>query len=83
MQPVNENRIQTQVIPNRPRVSGQSETMSNSGRTPLRRNTGSLPEDLVTLSKERSASLSIKKAPSAPVNPSESRALRDSFSTYA
>jgi hypothetical protein len=83
MQPVSSNHIQNNVIPTPKMTSGQREATSYPVKTPLRRNPGILPEDVVTLTKDRSANLSVKKEPSAPVNASESKALRDGFSTYA
>ena len=83
MQPINERTIQQQVIPTRQRTSGQRETTSNSVKTSLRGKVLNLPEDIITLSKDHSAALSLKKAPSTPVIPAESKALRESFSVYA
>ncbi|NTV49609.1 MAG: hypothetical protein HGB32_12970 [Geobacteraceae bacterium] len=83
MQPVHGNSIQHQVIPARHRTPDSSETASGSVNTPLRKNTVSLPDDVVTLSTDRISTLSLKKEPSAPVTPAESKALRDSFSVYA
>jgi len=83
MLPVSANHIPNPVIPAPQRNAGQRTAASYPVKTPLRRNPDILPEDVVTLTKDRSANLSLKKEPSAPVNASESRALRDSFSTYA
>ncbi len=83
MQAVNESSHQHQVIPAQQRAAGNMKTTSNTVKTQLRRNTVTLPDDLVTLSKDRSSTLSLKKEPSAPVTTAESKALRDSFSVYA
>jgi hypothetical protein len=83
MQPINDNRVQQQIIPPRTNNSGHKDSASQSVKTPLHGNTPMLPEDVVNLSKDRSALLALKKAPSAPVSAAESTALRDSFSVYA
>jgi hypothetical protein len=83
MQPINGNRLQQQIIPPRLNNSAYNDSASQSSKTPLRRNTSMLPEDVVNLSKDRSLLLALKKAPSAPVSAAESTALRDSFSVYA
>ena len=83
MQPVNSNSIQHQVIHARQRTPENSETIPGSVKNPLRNSTVSLPDDVVTLSTDRISTLSLKKDPSAPVTPAESKALRDSFSVYA
>jgi hypothetical protein len=83
MQPINDNRVQQQIIPPRLNNSRYKESTSQSVKIPLRRNTPMLPEDVVNLSKDRSSLLSLKKAPSAPVSAAESTALRNSFSVYA
>lgn len=83
MQPVSNNTIQHQVISTPKRPSGQSDSTLNSGKIPLRKNSITLPEDIVTLSQERSSTLSQKKDPSKPVTAEESMALRESFSVYA
>lgn len=83
MQPINDNRVQQQIIPPRMNNLRVKESASQSVKTPLRRNTPILPEDIVTLSKDRSSLLSLKKAPSAPVSFEESTALRNIFSVYA
>ena len=83
MLPVSGSHIQNIVIPTPQRTSGQKAAGSYPVHPPLRRSSAVLTEDVVSLSKDRSANLSVKKEPSAPVNASESKALRDSFSTYA
>lgn len=83
MSAVNEINPLHQSITARQIPSGQWEMTSNSDKTPLQRNTAIQPEDVVTLSKDRSFLMSSKKEPSAPVTPAESKALRDSFSVYA
>lgn len=84
MQPINDNRVQQQIIPPRLNNSRYKESAPQSVNIPLlRRNTSMLPEDVVNLSKDRSSLLALKKAPSAPVSVAESTALRDSFSVYA
>ena len=83
MQPLSDNHIRQQIIPDQQRRPLQRETISSAVKTPLRADKTTLMEDVVTLTKERSSSLSVKKAPSAPVSPAEYKALRDSFSVYA
>lgn len=83
MQPINDNRVQQQIIPPRRENSGHKNSTSQSVKIPLRGNSSMLPEDVVNLSKDRSALLALKKAPSAPVSAAESTALRDSFSVCA
>jgi hypothetical protein len=83
MQLINDNRVQQQIIPPRMNNSGHKESGSQSVKISLRGNTSMLPEDVVNLSKDRSALLALKKTPSAPVSAAESTALRDSFSVYA
>jgi hypothetical protein len=83
MQPVNDNHIQSQIFPPRQRTYEKRESASNGVRIPLRKNKDILPEDVVTLSSDRSSALSLKKDPSSPVTTAESKALRDAFSVYA
>lgn len=83
MRPVSNNHIQNIVTHTPQKTSGQSSAMPHPVKPPLRSSPGILPEDVVTLTKERSANLSLNKGPSAAVSAPESRALRDSFSTYA
>lgn len=79
MQPINENRIQNQVIAPRQKVSIQAETFH---KTTSRQDTFILPMDIVNLSALPTDSLA-RKAPSSPVTAAEKNALRDSFSVYA
>jgi hypothetical protein len=83
MQPIIDSRIQQQTIPTHQRTHGRGESTSNAVKTPLRVSTGILPEDMVTLTKDRLSTLSQKKEPSAPVTSAENKALRDNFSVYA
>lgn len=83
MQPVNDNRIQQLIIPQQQRSHENRGASPNVVQTPLRKNTDILPEDVVTLSSNRSSALSVKKEPSSPVTTAESKALRDVFSVYA
>lgn len=84
MQPVNDKSIhQPQIIPTLGRTFGNKVSTSNPAKIPLRVDKFQLPEEVVTLSKERFSNLSYKKEPSAPVTLAESRALRDIFSVYA
>ena len=83
MQPINDNRIQSQIFPPRQRTYGNRESESNGVKTSLRKNKDVLPEDIVTLSSDRSSALSLKKEPSSPVTTAESNALRNVFSVYA
>jgi uncharacterized Zn finger protein len=83
MRAVNESNPLHQTIAARQIPTGQMEMASNSDKIPLHRNTVIQPEDVVTLSKDRSSIMSLKKEPSAPVTSAESKALRDSFSVYA
>ena len=84
MQPVNDNRIQHQVIPVQQRISRLRETQSSTAGTIQRGDAFILPEDVVNLSSDRSAALdsSANKKPSIPVSTAEKKALRDSFSVY-
>ncbi|HXE95679.1 MAG TPA: hypothetical protein VN642_04705 [Dongiaceae bacterium] len=83
MQPVNDSSFQHRVIPAQQKISVNREPSPNSVKTHPHRDT--LPEDIVTLSTDRSRLLdpSAKKDPSVPVTPAESKALRDIFSVYA
>jgi len=83
MQPINDNRVQQLIIPPRLNNSRYKESASQSIKTPLPWNTNMLPEDVVNLSNDRSALLSLKKTPSTPVSFEESTALRNVFSVYA
>ena len=83
MQPVNGYRVQQQITPPQQRSYGSSEIVSSAVRTPQHTNTTILPEDVVTLSNDRSSALSLKKEPSSPVTTAESKALREVFSVYA
>ena len=85
MQPVNDSRLQHQVMPAQQRISGQSETSPHPVKTTQRGDTFSLPEDVVNLSTDRSSILdsSVNKKPSISVSPVERKALQDSFSEYA
>ena len=83
MQPVSDNRIQSQIFPPRQRTNGDRESAPSGVKTSLRKNKDILPEDVVTLSSDRSAALSLKKEPSSPVTTAESNALRNVFSVYA
>lgn len=85
MQPVNDNRLQHQILPARQRISGQRETSPQPAKTPSAKAPSAFPEDVVNLSTDRAAILSpsVKKPPSIPVTTLEKKALRESFSVYA
>jgi hypothetical protein len=85
MQPVNDSRLQHQVIPDQQRISGQGETSPPPAKTTKRGGSLYLPEDVVNLSTDRSSILDspVNKKPSVSVSPDERRALQDSFSVYA
>ena len=85
MQPVNDSRLQHQVMPAQQRISGQRETSPHSVKTTPRGDTFSLPEDVVNLSTGRSSILdsSVNKKPSVSVSQVERKALQNSFSVYA
>ena len=85
MQPVNDNRLQHQILPAQQRISGQRETAPQPAKTHPARAASAFPEDVVNLSTDRAAILnpSVKKPPSIPVTTLEKKALRESFSVYA
>jgi hypothetical protein len=83
MQPVNDSLIQHQIISAQPKTAGKRDSAVHEVKAPLRMSAAILPEDIVTLSKDRSSALSLKKEPSAPVTLAESKALREVFSVYA
>lgn len=85
MSPVADNSLQMQSIQAQQQMSRIPESTAHSVKTSSRRDTFVLPEDIVTLSAERSSNLasSVNKKPSLPVTPTEMKALRDSFSVYA
>ncbi len=85
MQPVNDNRLQHQILPARQKIPGQRETAPQPAKTPPVRAASAFPEDVVNLSTDRDAILSpsVKKPPSIPVTTMEKKALRESFSVYA
>lgn len=84
MQPVNDNRLQHQILPAKQRISGQRETSPQPANAHPVKTTSAFPEDVVNLSTDRAASLnpSVKKPPSIPVTTMEKKALRESFSVY-
>lgn len=85
MQPVNVNQLQKNVIPAQQRISGQRDPSPNSVKTSPGRDAFVLPDDVVSLSSDRSsiADFLVNKKPSVPVSPVERKALQDSFSVYA
>ena len=83
MQPVNDKLTQHQIIPLQLKTPGNRNSAVSADKKPLRVHTYILPEDIVTLSEERSSVFLLKKEPSTPVTYAESQALRDSFSVYA
>jgi hypothetical protein len=85
MQPVNDNRVQHQIIPVQQKITGHRETSSSPTKISPSSNGFILPEDVVNLSADRSSitDSSVKKKPSVPVTSGERKALRDSFSIYA
>lgn len=83
MQPLSDSQIRQQIIPDQQRRPLHREATPSAVKTPLRIDKTALAEDVVTLTNERSSSLSAKKAPSAPVTQDEYKALRESFSVYA
>lgn len=80
MRPVSEGVNQQLIIPPQQRT----ETSAIPVKTAPDKNAYRLPEDVVTLSKDRSSLLasSADKKPSVPVTQAEKRALRESFSVY-
>ena len=85
MQPVNDNRLQQQVVPAQQRVSGHRETSPSIAKTPPGRGASVFPEDVVNLSTDRSSiqDTPVTKKPSVAVTINERKALQDSFSVYA
>lgn len=85
MQPVNDNRFQTQGIPVHQKIAGQPEPSSYSGTILQRGDSFKLPEDVVRLSASRSAILDTpaSKKPSVAVSSVERKALQEGFSVYA
>lgn len=85
MQAVNSTTLQQQAHSVQERVSWQREPAPAPSKTAKRTETFSLPEDVVTLSSQRSSSTNAPtgKKPSEPVNSAETKALRESFSVYA
>lgn len=86
MQAINNGRIQSQVInsPHITRADGSETSLSSAGIS-KRTSSFNLPEDFVTLTMDRSATLEAyaNKKSSVPVSTSEKKALRDTFSVYA
>jgi hypothetical protein len=86
MQAINNGLIQSQVINTPYRTTADDNKVSLSSAKYLKRaNSFNLPEDFVTLSMNRSATLEVSanKKSSVPVTTTEKKALRDSFSVYA
>lgn len=84
MQPINDNRLQHQVMPAQQKISGHRETSPYAAKTNPPGNTSTFPKDVVTLSKDESsvADSPVIKKPSIPVTIAEKKALRESFSVY-
>lgn len=85
MQAINDSGFQQHDITTTKRIYGSSETTVPVFKTAKRNNSFLLPEDIINLSMDRSATLeaSAKKMPSLAVSSTEKSALRDSFSVYA
>jgi hypothetical protein len=83
MQPVSDSSFQQRVIPAQQNVSANRDPSTYAAKVQPRRDT--LPEDVVSLSTDRFRLLdpAVKKSPSVPVTPAESKAIRESFSVYA
>lgn len=85
MQPVNTKRHQEDVTSNQAGIAAQAEKSSFLNATVTRQTLLKLGDDVVSLSKDRSAPIpvpSVKNEPSIPVNSGERKALFDSFSVY-
>jgi hypothetical protein len=85
MQPVINTQLQHQVTPPQQRIPGLRDALTSPAKMSTSRNTFALPEDVVSLSTDRSSILDnpVNRKPSVPVTSFEKKALRESFSVYA